>query len=76
MGPFLDLTFLFQEQFQPAAGKLIIGNKFLSTIQDFVTMRLKQAHIFKLIQILISKEVIRNKGESWVNTKFIRNYLK
>ena len=44
--------------------------------QDFVTVRFKQARVFKLIKMLISKKIIRIKGQSWVNNQFRRNYLK
>lgn len=63
-GSFFGFDLLILRTVPTCSWQLFIGNIFLSTIQDFVTMRFKQIDIFKLTKnILISKKVIRNKGQ-------------
>lgn len=61
MGPFFGFDLLILRTVPTCSWQLFTSNIFLSTIQDFVTMRFKQADIFKLTKILINKKVIRNK---------------
>lgn len=63
MGPFFGFDLLILRTVPTCSWQLFIGNIFLSTIQDFVTMRFKQADIFKLTKILIIKKVVSNKGQ-------------
>lgn len=63
MGPFFWFDLLILRTVPTCSWQLFIGNIFLSTIQDFVTMRFKQADIFKLTKILIIKKVVSNKGQ-------------
>lgn len=73
---FLGFDLLILRTVPTCSWQLFIGNISSSTIPDFVTMRLKQAHMFKLTKILISKNVGRDKRQAWVNAQFIRNDLK